>query len=49
MRAGDVKTFENFIVPMPAAVDLAGYTICRGVVRKFSEFITAVAYRCAMP
>lgn len=45
VRVGDVKTFENFIVPMPAAVDPAGYTTVVVWCETFSEFITAAAYR----
>jgi hypothetical protein len=42
---GDIKTFDGFIVPVPAGVDVARY---RGVLvwcEAFSQFITAAAYR----
>lgn len=45
LRVGDVKTFENFIVPMPAGADLASYTSVIVWCETFSQFITAAQYR----
>jgi hypothetical protein len=45
VRVGDVKTFENFIVPVPADVDPAGYTTVIVWCETFSQFITAARYR----
>lgn len=45
VRVGDVKTFENFIVPVPATVDPAAYTTVVIWCETFSEFITSAAYR----
>lgn len=45
LAVGDVRTFENFIVPLAPGTDLARY---RGVViwcEAFSQFITAAPYR----
>lgn len=45
LEVADVKTFENFIVPLPAGTDVARY---RSVViwcESFSQFITAAKYR----
>ncbi|MBI2319518.1 MAG: DM13 domain-containing protein [Betaproteobacteria bacterium] len=45
VRVGDVKTFENFIVPVPASIDPARYTTVIVWCESFSQFITAAAYR----
>ena len=45
VRVGDVKTFENFVVPLPADVDPAAYTTVIVWCETFSEFITAARYR----
>jgi hypothetical protein len=45
VRVGDVKTFNNFIVPLPASVDPAKYTAVIIWCESFSEFITAAQYR----
>lgn len=45
LAVGDVKTFENFIVPLAPGTDLTRY---EGVViwcESFSQFITAAKYR----
>ncbi len=45
LDVADVKTFENFIVPIPPGTDLSRYS---GVViwcESFSQFITAAKYR----
>ena len=44
-RAGDVKTLENFAVPLPPGTDLAAYTTVVVWCETFSEFITAARYR----
>lgn len=45
LRVGDVKTFENFIVPLPAGVDPARYTSVIVWCETFGQFITAAQYR----
>ena len=45
VRVGDVKTFDNFIVPVPVAVDPAAYNTVVIWCETFSEFITSAAYR----
>ncbi|AOF83923.1 electron transfer DM13 family protein [Hydrogenophaga sp. RAC07] len=45
LRVGDVKTFENFIVPLPAGADPAGYTSVIVWCETFGQFITAAKYR----
>ena len=42
---GDVKTFEGFIVDVPAGVDVKQYTTVLVWCESFSEFITAVKYK----
>lgn len=44
-RVGDIKTFENFIVPVPDGVDVAQYTTVLVWCEAFSEFISAAKYR----
>ncbi|MEO8021272.1 DM13 domain-containing protein [Polaromonas sp.] len=44
-RVGDIKTFENFIVPVPEGVDIAAYTTVLVWCETFSEFISAAKYR----
>ena len=44
-RVGEVKTFENFIVPLPAGVDPAAYNTVIVWCESFSQFITAARYR----
>ena len=44
-RVGDIKTFENFIVPVPEGVDVAQYTTVLVWCETFSEFISAAKYR----
>ena len=44
-RVGDVKTFENFIVPVPAGVDPRAYTTVIVWCESFGQFITAARYR----
>lgn len=42
---GDVKTFNNFIVPVPPQVDPANYNTVIVWCESFSQFITAAKYR----
>ena len=42
---GDVKTFENFIVPLPAGTNLGQYKAVVIWCESFSQFITAAQYR----
>lgn len=44
-RVGDVKTFENFLVPVPEDVDPAGYSAVIVWCETFSQFITAARYK----
>jgi len=44
-RVGDVKTFENFIVPVPAGIDPKAYTTVIVWCESFGQFITAGRYR----
>jgi hypothetical protein len=44
-RVGDVKTFTNFVVPLPADVDPAAYTTVVVWCETFGEFISAAKYR----
>jgi len=45
VRIGEVRTFENFIVPVPEGVDPQGYTTVIVWCESFSQFITAARYR----
>jgi hypothetical protein len=45
VRVGDVKTFENFIVPLPASVDPAAFNTVVVWCESFGQFITAAKYR----
>jgi hypothetical protein len=44
-RVGDVKTFHNFVVPLPSDVDPAAYRAVIVWCESFSAFITAAQYR----
>lgn len=44
-RVGDVRTFENFIVPVPASIDVTRYSTVIVWCETFSQFITAARYR----
>ena len=44
-RVGDVKTFENFIVPVPSSVDPATFSAVIVWCEAFDQFITAARYR----
>lgn len=45
VRVGDVRTFENFVVPVPESVDLSRYNTVIVWCESFSQFITAAKYR----
>ena len=45
LNAGDIKTFENFIVPLPAGTPLDDYTTVVVWCEAFSQFITSARYR----
>lgn len=45
VRVGDVKTFRNFVVPLPEAVDPSRYTTVVVWCETFGQFITAAKYR----
>ena len=44
-RVGDVKTFDNFVVPVPAGIDPAKYAAVVVWCETFGQFITAARYR----
>lgn len=45
IRVGDVKTFNNFLVPLPNGVDPTKYSAVIVWCESFGEFITAAKYR----
>jgi hypothetical protein len=45
VRAGDVKTFDNFIVTLPATLDISRFDTVVVWCETFSMFITAAKYR----
>ena len=45
VRIGDVKTFENFIVPVPESVNPEQYNSVIVWCEAFSQFITSARYR----
>ncbi|MDX1733232.1 MAG: DM13 domain-containing protein [Halioglobus sp.] len=45
VEIGPVQTFDNFVVPVPAAVDLASYDTAIVWCESFGEFITSARYR----
>ena len=42
---GDVKSFDGFVLDVPAGVDIAAFTTVVVWCKAFSEFITAAQYR----
>ena len=42
---GDVRTFENFVVPVPESIDVSRYSAVIVWCESFSQFITAARYR----
>jgi hypothetical protein len=45
VRVGEVKTFENFIVALPASVDPGAFNTVVVWCESFGQFITAARYR----
>jgi hypothetical protein len=45
LRVGEVKTFDNFVVPLAADVDLARYDTVIVWCETFGQFITSGKYR----
>lgn len=45
VRVGDVRTFEHFVVPVPAGIDIHQYTTVVVWCETFGQFITAAQYR----
>lgn len=45
VRVGDVKTFENFVVPVPPGIDPSRFAAVIVWCETFSQFITAAKYR----
>ena len=45
VRVGDVRTFENFIVPVPESIDVSSYSAVIVWCESFGQFITAAKYR----
>jgi hypothetical protein len=45
LAVGDIKTFENFIVPLPPGTPLENYAAAVVWCEAFSQFITAARYR----
>jgi hypothetical protein len=45
VRVGDVKTFENFVVEVPAGIDIQKYAAVIIWCESFGQFITAASYR----
>ena len=45
VRVADVKTFDNFLVPLPAGFDASKYTSVIVWCETFGQFITAAKYR----
>lgn len=44
-RVANVKTFDNFLVPVPPGVDVSGFTTVVIWCETFSQFITAAKYQ----
>ena len=44
-RVGDVRTFENFVVPVPESIEVSQYKAVIIWCESFSQFITAAEYR----
>ena len=45
VQVGSIRTFENFMVAVPEAVDPAGYNAAIVWCETFGQFITAAAYQ----
>jgi hypothetical protein len=44
-RAGDIRTFDAFVVSLPPAIDIAAYDTVVVWCERFSMFITSARYR----
>jgi hypothetical protein len=45
VQVGDVKTFENFVLPVPSTIDPSAYNAVIIWCESFGEFITAAQYK----
>ena len=45
VRVGDVKSFKNFLIPVPASVDPSRYNTVVVWCETFAQFITAAQYK----
>ncbi len=45
LRIGDIKTFDGFLIDLPAGTDINAYTTVLIWCETFGEFITAAKYR----
>jgi len=45
VQVGDVKVFENFLVPVPGTIDPSGFNTAIVWCEAFGEFITAARYQ----
>ena len=45
VHVGDIRTFDNFIVPVPETVDIHSYNTVVVWCESFGEFISAARYR----
>ncbi|MDY0014031.1 MAG: DM13 domain-containing protein [Rhodocyclaceae bacterium] len=45
VRVGEVRTFKNFLIPVPESVDVSRYNTVIVWCEAFSQFITAAKYR----
>ena len=45
VRVGEVKVFDNFIVPLPESVDIEGFNTVIVWCETFGQFITAARYK----
>ena len=45
VRVGDVKTFENFLIPVPTGIDPSQFSTVIVWCESFSQFITSAKYR----
>ncbi|WP_292950655.1 MULTISPECIES: DM13 domain-containing protein [unclassified Neptuniibacter] len=45
VQVADIKTFTNFVVPVPSTVDVSSYSTVIIWCEAFSQFITAASYK----
>ena len=45
LQVGSIKTFDGFVVPVPASVDVSDYDSVVVWCERFSQFITSARYR----